>query len=404
MRLITRIDGLPPHLRAGIRPEEAAYLARLKAQGILPFGVTPHFASLAGAEQGDPIRRQFFPSPKEADKDPAALSDPLGERAHQKAPRLIHQYRDRALIRASSRCAGYCRYCFRRIWTRPGRGFILPAEFPPILRYLGSRPEITEALISGGDPLTAPDAALDTLFRALRRARPDLRLRVCTRVPVTCPQRLSPGLIQLLKDHKPLRMAVHINHSRELSRETRDVLGACAGAGIPVLTQTVLLRGVNDDAETLARLFDACLAAGLSLYYLFQLDLAPGTGHFRVDLMEGLRLYEQLERGGAALPVYAVDLPGGGGKIRLCRDAIAGIQGGAYLLKGPGGRLYPYPAPPAGVLSASCGERVCSFSHNPEGCASAEFANVRAQRRKPLVGGLGELVPPNSSQRGAKRR
>ena len=346
MRLITGVEELPPHIRAGVGPAEAAYLLALKARNAAPFGVTQHFASLAGAEEHDPIRRQFFPSPQEAAPDPHALSDPLGERAYRKAPRLIHQYRDRALILAGGTCAGYCRYCFRRIWTRTDRKFIPRAEFPPILRYLASHPEIREALISGGDPLTAPYAELSRLLRALRHVRPDLSLRICTRVPVTCPHHIGPGLIRLLKAHKPLRIALHINHVKELSPPTREVLGACVDAGIPVLTQTVLLRGVNNDIETLSRLFKECLEARLSLYYLFQLDLAPGTAHFRVDLLEGLGLYEALEAQGAKLPVYAVDLPGGGGKIRLHRGALAGTQDGVYLLKAPNGALYPYPTGP----------------------------------------------------------
>ncbi|MDR2494915.1 MAG: KamA family radical SAM protein [Spirochaetaceae bacterium] len=348
MNIIRRVEDLPEPLRAGVLPEEAAYLRRLGEEpalrGIPLFGVTPHFASLAGSDAADPLRRQFFPSPAEAAPDPFALADPLGEEAHRKAPRLIRQYEDRALLLASGECAGYCRYCFRRIWARKDTGFIDDTRLAPVLAYLARHREIREALISGGDPLTAPDGALDRLLGSLRSVRPDLRLRLCTRVPITFPQRFDRGLLDLLKSYRPLRMAVHINHHRELSPPAREVLGACADAGIPVLTQTVLLRGVNDDAETLARLFAACVDAGLSLYYLFQLDTAQGTAHFRVDLADGLALYANLASRGAALPVYALDLPGGGGKIRLHEGVIAGKREGAYLLRSPSGILYPYPA------------------------------------------------------------
>jgi lysine 2,3-aminomutase len=169
-------------------------------------------------------------------------------------------------------------------------------------------------------------------------------------MPVTVPDRLNPRLIRLFRRFRPLRLAVHINHPRELSAPARQTLAACVEGGIPVHVQTVLLRGVNDDAGTLALLFRECLNLGLSPYYLFQLDLAPGTAHFRVPLERGLALYQEL-RGlisALGLPAYAVDLPGGGGKIRLHEGLIAGKRKGPagpeYLLRGPGGTLWPYPA------------------------------------------------------------
>jgi lysine 2,3-aminomutase len=254
--------------------------------------------------------------------------------------------------------------------------FISDAELVSVTAYLKAHGEIREILVSGGDPLTAPDSTLEALFRQLRETAPNFvpdptpdaaphpvldaaphpalhlapypALRVCTRAPVTAPERLGAGTIALFRRYRPLRLAVHINHSRELAPETRNALAACVKAGIPVLVQTVLLRGVNDDPAVLAELFRECLGLGLSPYYLFQLDLAPGTAHFRVPLKQGLALYRKL-RGllGKECPVYAVDLPGGGGKIRLGDDSIAGErempEGRVYLLKGPDGVLWAYP-------------------------------------------------------------
>jgi lysine 2,3-aminomutase len=217
---------------------------------------------------------------------------------------------------------------------------------------------------------------LEELFTRLRTARPDLSLRVCSRLPVTDPERIGAGLAGLFRRFMPLRVAVHINHPRELSGKSRRAFAFLTGAGIPVLVQTVLLKGINDRAETLAGLFRDCVALGLSPYYLFQLDLAPGIAHFRLPLKQGLALYRELRNlwvswaspsasppaslrtsrwgkrragpAGAELPAYAVDLPGGGGKIRLSEDSIAGEEdrsgGRVYLLKAPDGKLWEYPA------------------------------------------------------------
>jgi lysine 2,3-aminomutase len=318
--------------------------------------VTPYFASLAGPEVDDPIRRQFTPDPREAESDPFALKDPLGEDLFRVSPRLIHQYADRALLKTTGRCFGYCRYCFRRAWlARQARlaappGVITDADLIPVLAYLREHPAILEILLSGGDPLTAEDGRLEALFAALREARAGILLRLCTRAPITNPARLSGDFIGMIRRWRPLRMAVHINHPRELEGPAGEGLAACVDAGVPVHVQTVLLRGINDDAAVLSALFRRCLDLGLSPYYLFQLDLAPGTAHFRVPLPRGLALYAELKAliSGLGLPKYALDLPGGGGKILLSDAAITAEeerpQGRVFLLKGPDGILWPYPA------------------------------------------------------------
>jgi len=340
--LITSVEDLPAVLAASLSAEERALIQKLKTSP-LPLAVTTHFASLAAPERDDPIRRQFIPDPLEEADDPFALDDPLGEERYRAASRLVHQYRDRALLLAGGSCAGFCRYCFRRI--RMNAAFISSAELEPVLAYLESSPGIREILVSGGDPLTACDGKLEELFGKLRNRRPDILIRLCSRVPVTYPKRLSCQTIDLLRRYRPLRVVTHINHVKELSPDARTVLASLVETGIPVHVQTVLLKGINDNAETLALLFRECLNLGLSPYYLFQLDLAPGAAHFRVPLKKGLALYRELERqiSGLALPVYAVDLPGGGGKIRLSENAIAVEENGAFLLKGHDGMLWKYP-------------------------------------------------------------
>jgi len=338
-------------LAASISYEEKAHIADIKRQGLLPFAVTPHFASLAHPEKNDPIRRQFFPDPREAIPDPFALDDPLGASCHQVAPCLIHQYWNRALLLASKACAGYCRHCFRRVWISEGHGTDFQSMgFQAALAYLAAHTEIHEVLVSGGDPLTMNNDKLGELFCQLRNVCTDLVLRLCTRAPITEPSRLGDETITLLAKFRPLWLSVHINHPRELSVQSRDALGKCVNAGLPVKVQTVLLRGINDDPALLASLFQDCLDLGLSPYYLFQLDLAPGTAHFRVPLRQGLAIYRELNGliSGPGLPVYAVDLPGGGGKIRLHENVIAGerssIKGTEYVLKDGNGREWYYPA------------------------------------------------------------
>ncbi|MHB9292918.1 putative L-lysine 2,3-aminomutase [Hollandina sp. SP2] len=341
---------LPVPLVNSIDATEASYIETMQQSGSIPFEVSSYFASLAKPDKTDPIRRQFLPHPAEGLPDPFALSDPLGEALYQAAPRLIHQYQDRALLLAGGTCAGYCRYCFRRVWISQPKRFIGQRELIPILAYLKAHSEIREILISGGDPLMAEDVLLAELFSALRDTRPGILLRLCTRVPITNPSRLTPETIGLLRTYRPLRMVVQSNHPRELAAPAQEVLTACVNQGIPVHIQTVLLRGINDDAGVLATFFRECLDLGLSPYYLFQLDLAPGTAHFRVPLKTGLTLYQELKDriSGLGLPVYAVDLPGGGGKIPLHEGVIAGEraepEGTVYLLQGSDGKLWPYPA------------------------------------------------------------
>jgi lysine 2,3-aminomutase len=345
--VLTSLEELPPALAASVSAEEKNFIVEMGRRGLLPFAVTEHFASLAGSEKDDPIRRQFFPDPREALYDPFALDDPLGEYRYRAAPRLVHQYKDRALLLAADTCAGYCRYCFRRFWLSAPP----PVEdLQPALAYLAAHTEIRELLVSGGDPLTLDNDALEDFFRRLRTARPDLELRVCTRVPITEPSRMDSNTIALFTNFRPLRMAVQINHPRELSAPSSVCLAACVNANIPVLVQTVLLRGINDDPELLARLFNSCFELDLSPYYLFQLDLAPGTAHFRVPLKKGIEIYRDLGRliSDPRLPAYAVDLPGGGGKLRLHENVIAGRKntpnGYVYILKDNEGKDWFYPA------------------------------------------------------------
>lgn len=351
MKLLTRISELPPPLRDSITDEERTFIESLEERNLLPFAVTEFYASLATSDPADPIRRQCIPSPQEGLRLPVELDDPLGEERYPAAPRLVHQYYDRVLLLAHGTCAGYCRHCFRRVWTSDLRGFVTDRELESIQAYLAQHPEVQEVLVSGGDPLMGSDERLRSLFVRLRQSRPGILLRLGSRVPVMAPERITDSLIRLFREFRPLRLVLHLNHPRELAPPVAQALSALVDSGIPVHTQTVLLRGVNDSVSVLAELFRSCLTLGLSPYYLFQGDLAPGTAHFRLPLREALDLYRQLglRISGLGLPTFALDLPGGGGKVHLHENSIEDEYVDStgqrlYRIRGRDGNLWSYPA------------------------------------------------------------
>ena len=269
------------------------------------------------------IRRQFFFSTEEENVLPCELYDPLGAHRYQVTPRMVHQYKNRVLILTTSKCFSHCRYCFRRSYTARTVSWLNASEIDEICEYLKKHEEVKEALLSGGDPLTTSDEELETLILRIRQVRPGILIRLCTRAPVFMPERINDKLINLLKKLKPVWVIPHINHpveiSEEYSPETVKALKMFIDAGIPVQSQTVLLKGVNDSVVTLEKLFHELTCIGVKPGYLFQGDLVPGTSHFRVPVKEGVKLYEQLrcELSGLSTPVFAVDLPDGGGKVNL---------------------------------------------------------------------------------------
>jgi len=327
-------------------------LARLGESASLPFCFTPYWLSLAKPDSGDPILAQCVPSLREFEPDPYAVQDPLGEGMHQAVGPLVRQYSSRALLRASGECAVSCRHCFRRSLLPHERGFISQENQAIVAEWPGQRPEIREILVSGGDPLIASDDRVESLLSALRNARPNALLRVCTRCPSTLPMRFTPRLLEIFRNHRPLRVVAHFNHPRELSPQADEALGALINAGIPVSVQTVLLTGVNDDPDILEALFSGLLRRGAEPYYLFQGDLAPGTAHLRCPLGRGLKIYAELRRrlSGLELPRYAVDAPGGGGKIPLQPFYLLSAADKEVMLRNYEGMIVKYYNPQEGDL------------------------------------------------------
>lgn len=305
-----------------------------------PFRITRHWAQLLSDDPDDPLRRQVVPSEEEAIIHPFEVPDPLGEEKNSPVPRLIHRYRDRALIITTGVCALYCRYCFRRRLTGHDYGEIESEEIERIVHWLREHPELKELLLSGGDPLSMSEEKIILLVSKIREVRPNLVMRLATRIPIVDPARVKGRLVKQLAEEAPLWVIIQVNHVRELAPEAVRAIRKFQQCGLPVLSQTVLLKGINDDVECLVNLFQSLVTFGVKPYYLFQGDLAEGTGHFRLPLNDARILVDQLRLrlSGLAMPNFALDLPDGGGKVPLTRDYVLGFSSQGWLLQTPDGQ------------------------------------------------------------------
>lgn len=335
LQTITTPDRLPSHLCPdldAIRPVVQAF----------PMRITPYYLSLIKGLD-DALARQVIPDPREL-QDSCVDADPLAEEKQSPAPLIVHRYPQRAIFLVSNQCATYCRFCMRkrRVGTATpiSRGAIKEA-----LHYIRTNTSIREVILSGGDPLMLSDDHLTDLLGALKGISHIKVLRIHTRVPCTLPARITPLLAQRLAAFHPLYINIHCNHPDEITPQTARACALLADAGIPLGSQTVLLRGVNDGQETLHQLLETLLSIRVRPYYLHQIDRVPGTLHFQVPIDHGLALMAGL-RGrlsGMAMPHYMIDLPGGGGKIELLPDRIAKKERNAWLVRNFAGRIFRYP-------------------------------------------------------------
>lgn len=318
--------------------------------------ISPHVAALIDRDDPhDPIARQFVPDVRELQNDPAERDDPIGDDAHSPTPGLVHRYADRVLLKIVAACPVYCRFCFRRETVGDGKGGLLPdAHLIAALKYIAAHDEIAEVILTGGDPFAlSPRRLRDVLARiaAIAHVR---TLRIHTRVPVVAPARVDTALVEALRAAgKPVYVALHCNHPRELDDAAREACARLVDAGIPMLSQTVLLAGVNDNAETLVALMRAFIETRVTPYYLHHPDLARGTRHFRVPITTGRTLAATLHARlpGFARPRYVLDLPGGFGKVSLEGDAATQTTPGRWQIRDRAGRLHDYreSAPPDGI-------------------------------------------------------
>ncbi len=324
---------------------ELAFFNAPESIARLPVRIPEYYRKLILSDKTGALRKMAVPAMDELKVLPFETADPLHEESWEPVSRCIHRYKDRVLLLVTDQCALYCRYCFRRRFTGDGTGGLGKHELEKIRRYLVEHPEVHEVILSGGDPLTLNDQQLQELFNLLQDVPGNLVFRLSTRMPSVLPGRISPRLVELLGRIENLWLVLHVNHPAEFTDEFRKSVAAFADAGIPMVSQTVLLRGVNDSKQILTQLFHQLLESRIKPYYLFQGDLAAGTSHFRVNLKEAVKLYRNLRMtvSGLALPSFAVDLPAGGGKILLNPDSITGEEEDDYLLKDYEGRIFRYP-------------------------------------------------------------
>lgn len=345
--------------RARIRSlEELARMIRLSAdeleaigrhRGSLPVGITPYYASLLDEHDPDQgLRRTVVPTLGEFERTPGEADDPLGEDHDSPVPGLVHRYPDRVLFLVTSFCSTYCRYCTRsRMVGATGERAVRKSDLERAIDYIEATPAIRDVLISGGDPLSLDDERLEWILSRLRRIPHVEFLRIGSKQPVVQPQRITPALVRMLKRFHPLWMSLHFTHPDELTPEVAEACGRLADAGIPLGSQTVLLKGVNDDVETMKRLVHGLLRIRVKPYYLYQCDPISGSAHFRTPVEKGLEIIRGL-RGhttGYAVPTYVIDGPDGGGKIPLQPDYVQGRDGDHLLLVNYAGRQFRYPDP-----------------------------------------------------------
>jgi lysine 2,3-aminomutase len=311
--------------------------------------ISPTIANLIdAADPHDPLARQFVPDPAELVTTPDELTDPIGDDAHSPVPGIVHRYRDRVLLKLVHICPVYCRYCFRREMVGPnGRGTLTAPEIAAALDYIRVHEEIWEVILTGGEPLLLSPRRLRTVMKALAEISHVKVVRVHTRTPVVMPERVTGELVRALKaSGKATYVVVHINHAREMSEGARAACARLADAGMPLLSQSVLLRGVNDAPAALEELLRTLVECRIKPYYLHHGDLAPGTSHLRTTIPEGQTLMRAL-RGrlsGVAQPTYVLDIPGGAGKVPVGPQYFfAEANAATSEVEDPSGRRHAYP-------------------------------------------------------------
>lgn len=339
---ITRREQLEELLT--LTPEERAGVILSNTR--LAMAITPYFFSLVETEDMDgPVRRQVIPRIEEVNRSSWEMDDPCGEDEHMPVPGLVHRYPDRVLFLVTDRCASYCRYCTRsRVVSGAGEQH-LQTNFEAAFDYLRQHTEVRDVLFSGGDPLLFTDEKLE-YFLSNVRAIPHIEfVRIGTRIPIFLPQRITPELCAMLRKYHPLWMSIHANHPKEITTEVHEALGRLADAGVPLGNQSVLLRKVNDDPETMKALVHKLLRARVRPYYIYQCDLIAGSGHLRSSVRKGIEIMESL-RGfttGYAVPQFVIDAPGGGGKVPINPDYILDLNEERVLIRNYEGKVFEYP-------------------------------------------------------------
>jgi lysine 2,3-aminomutase len=355
-----------------------------------PMAITPYYASLIRRlDFSDPIFTMSIPQISEL-SDPAFLSaDPLEETKDMPVPGLVHRYPDRALIIATTACASYCRHCTRKRIAGTREVGISQARLRQIIAYLGVHPEISDVIVSGGDPFTLTTQAIEQILIALRSVPSVDIIRLGTRTPVVLPMRITNELVTMLRKYHPIWINTHFNHPDEITEQSRQACAKLVDAGFPLGNQSVLLRGVNDDPKVFEKLCKNLIKNRVRPYYLFQCDIVKGVEHFRTPISSGIQIMEYL-RGrvsGLAIPLYIVDAPHGGGKIPILPNYVVSVSPTHTVLRNYEGMLVSYPEPAADVSAAkdkqSISEGDCVWSlSNGDASAIIPGSTKRHQRRQ----------------------
>lgn len=329
-------------IEAGLIPPDHIDAVR-KAAATLPVSVTAHVAGLIDPVSPDaPIAKQFVPSPKENDLQEEEFADPIGDIPHSPVAGIVHRYPDRVLLTPVLTCPVYCRFCFRR--EAVGDGLLSAAELDTALSYIRDNKEIWEVILSGGDPLILSPRRLSQIIDALDEIDHVAVVRIHTRVPVVDPKRVTDSLIAALKRPTPVFVVLHCNHADELVTESEQAISTLVENGFPMLSQSVLLKDINDDPETMAELMKKLVRCRVKPYYLHHGDKARGTSHFRTTLAAGRAIMSKL-RGrlsGLCQPTYVLDIPGGHGKIPVTECSLQALDNGDWQVKDWRGNTHRY--------------------------------------------------------------
>lgn len=314
-------------------------------KGRLPLRITPYFASLIyDTKPSHPLRRNVIPVVEELLESSSEQSDPLHEKSFSPVKGIVHRYPDRVLFTVTQVCSNYCRYCTRS--HSVGRLDKLgKQDFEKAFSYIAAHKEVRDVLISGGDPLTLTDETLDYILSNIRSIEHVEIIRIGTRIPVVLPQRITDNLINILRKYHPLFLSLHFSHPDEITDECAKACIKLADGGFPLGSQTVLLKGINDNVATMKLLMHKLLKIRVRPYYLYQCDLIPGSGHFRTTVKKGLEIIKGLRgfTSGYAVPTFVVDAPGGGGKIPLLPDYVVEHTDEKIVLRNYKGVLCEYP-------------------------------------------------------------
>ena len=316
-----------------------------RASGRLSMAITPYWASIMDPDDPNcPLRRQAVPTVHESVIGPHEMVDPCAEDRDSPAPCLVHRYPDRILLLSTEQCAMYCRHCTRRRLVGDKKEPDIKTRFDKAIDYIKSNRKIRDVLISGGDPLMLEDDVLEGIIQKIRAIPHVEFLRLGTRIPVNLPQRITTHLISMLKKYSPIWMSIHFNHPKEITKRCKIACEMLADSGIPLGSQSVLLKGINDRPYIMRKLMHELLKIRVRPYYIYQCDPVRGTHHFRTPVATGINIIEKLRghTSGYAVPTYVIDGPGGGGKIPVGPTYILSQAKGKYVLRNFRGKIYTY--------------------------------------------------------------